>query len=54
MKESREGVLKRKVATVLDEGERVLQLEKLLFEGIEKESFESVKGAIRRDPKEEF
>ena len=38
----------------MDEGERVLQRKKLLFEEIERESFESVRGAIRGDKKEEF
>ena len=34
--------------------ERVLQCEKLLFKEIKKESFESVRGAVRGDKKEEF
>ena len=54
MKGSREGVLQREEAIVLDEGKRVLQCEKLLFEGIERESFESVRGAVRGDKKKEF
>ena len=37
MKGSREGVLQREEATIMDEGERVLQHEKLLFKGIERE-----------------
>ena len=51
MKRSREGVLQREEAIVLDEGERVLQLEKLLFEGIERENFESLRWAVRGDKK---
>ena len=48
------GVLQRDETSVLDEEERVLQCEKLLFEGIEKESFESMIGVVRGDQKEEF
>ena len=34
--------------------ERALQCEKLLFEGIERESFESMRGDVRGVKKEEF
>ena len=38
----------------MDEGERVLQREKLFFKGIERESFKIVRGVVREDKKEEF
>ena len=38
----------------MDEGERVLQREKLLFEMIKRESFESMRGAVKWDKKKSF
>ena len=38
----------------MNEGERVLQYEKLMFEGTKRESFESMKWAVRGDKKKCF
>ena len=51
LKGSRYEVLQREEIVVLNEGERVLQHEKLMFKGIKRESFESMRWAIKGDKK---